>query len=246
MAVGNPYVRSFLRITASQRSVGIKSAKQTVGNLVQSVPKVSGRNADLRRRKDKTKRSARKGAGKPDRLIAELGDADAVPDRRPDFSVGAKVGISATGSRWRGGRSRPDTAGDGQGRAKTYADWRATFRKRRTRGLAEAVAVGAGGLRAGPRRASRRSGRCNREPRRRKRRWRAVDRPSGVLAHRGRGATEDFGDLGRCSRGSRRRSRLGNSSDAVTAWDEGFANAVDLAKDTFTTANLESWARKVA
>ena len=57
---------------------------------------------------------------------------------------------------------------------------------------------------------------------------------------------EDFGDLAPLFARIAQAVKAGEQFDAVTAWDEGFANAVDLAKDTFTTANLESWARKVA
>jgi len=58
--------------------------------------------------------------------------------------------------------------------------------------------------------------------------------------------TEDFGDLAPLFARIVQAVKAGEQFDAVTAWDEGFANAVDLARDTFTTANLESWARKVA
>ena len=60
--------------------------------------------------------------------IAELGDNDAVPADDPIFDWAAKVGIPRDwiALAWWAFEGR--YTGDGQGRAKTYADWRATFR----------------------------------------------------------------------------------------------------------------------
>lgn len=41
-------------------------------------------------------------------------------------------------------------------------------------------------------------------------------------------------------------AKAGETYDAVTAWEDGFENAIDLAKSTASTANIAGWARRVA
>jgi replicative DNA helicase len=41
-------------------------------------------------------------------------------------------------------------------------------------------------------------------------------------------------------------ARAGEAYDAVTAWDDGFENAIDLAGAVASTANIEAWAKRVA
>ena len=60
--------------------------------------------------------------------IAELGDNDAVPADDPIFDWAAKVGIPRDWIALAWWVFEGRYTGDGQGRAKTYADWRATFR----------------------------------------------------------------------------------------------------------------------
>ena len=60
--------------------------------------------------------------------IAELGDTDPVPADDPIFDWAAKVGIPRDWIALAWWVFEGRYTGDGQGRAKTYADWRATFR----------------------------------------------------------------------------------------------------------------------
>ena len=60
--------------------------------------------------------------------IAELGDTDPVPADDPIFDWAGKVGIPRDWIALAWWVFEGRYTGDGQGRAKTYADWRATFR----------------------------------------------------------------------------------------------------------------------
>jgi len=84
-----------------------------------------------KRREEEKKEKRTRGKAKVCTLtdwIAELGDNDAVPADDPIFDWAAKVGIPRDwiALAWWAFEGR--YTGDGQGRAKTYADWRATFR----------------------------------------------------------------------------------------------------------------------
>ena len=119
--------------SAKRRGEDQKRKRDGRKSCPQSVRKVSDemRTREEKRREDKKQEKRTRGKAREITLtdwIAELGDADAVPADDPIFDWAGKVGIPRDwiALAWWAFEGR--YTGDGQGRAKTYADWRATFR----------------------------------------------------------------------------------------------------------------------
>ena len=109
-----------------RKKIDRKDRPQSVRNLSEDL-----RTREEKRREEEKKEKHARGKAKVCTLtdwIAELGDADAVPADDPIFDWAAKVGIPRDWIALAWWVFEGRYTGDGQGRAKTYADWRATFR----------------------------------------------------------------------------------------------------------------------
>jgi len=113
---------------AAERQARFRAKQAEESNVTDNVT-VTPREEKRREEEKKEKRAP--GKAKACTLtdwIAELGDSDAVPADDPIFEWAGKVGIPRDWIALAWWVFEGRYTGDGQGRAKTYTDWRATFR----------------------------------------------------------------------------------------------------------------------